>query len=594
MNHFTLRYLLVSSLVLFFGEANVTLSAASEDTASIIALVQQLGDDNFAQREQAEMKLKRIGIAAFVELRKALKHSDLEIVFRAERILNSIQQTSRHQETHSQDQDFLPVVNLFDDESELAQKTYYITILFSQYARSGHLGTRQFLFRLVRFESEQSIRAEAAKCLMASLPAIASKRTQWLRQMSTVFANQEDDDVAHLLATYANLWLEIDERRDEAEKQAMETAKNAGKYVEYPVPISVTPELKEKVRRLAEKITEFQKSPSYSLHYPGNRHDQLLFYHLAEMQTLVGLKEESERTLQAAQTIRAGKVTSENPFRVDDPKTNPSFDEHLVVAQQISDDGHYRWGTNLCESFLEECEVSTQVNALLFLGESYTLLGEADQSVSKWEQFIQVVQSKRYTDEWGDKRVRVNLGTARHACLLAQKAVENKDWKKAKELVDIALKNYPDEIDAIILRYKICKQGGDLTDGNYRNRMAQIIDNAMNHTVNPIDNLFVVDVEIISTMATMSNQVAWLLANTTGMEDEDDNQLALQLIQNALKVNPDSIHYLDTLAHVHAAGKRYDKAVEAQEQAVKRAPELKLLRDILDQFRREQQTAAQP
>jgi len=56
----------------------------------IDALIQQLGDANWEQREAAQKKLEEYGKAAQAELQKATKNKDLEIVYRAEQILGTI------------------------------------------------------------------------------------------------------------------------------------------------------------------------------------------------------------------------------------------------------------------------------------------------------------------------------------------------------------------------------------------------------------------------------------------------------------------------------------------------------------------------
>jgi hypothetical protein len=53
------------------------------------SLVAQLGDPSYAKREAAEKRLAELGALARPDLEKALKATDLEIVFRAERLLES-------------------------------------------------------------------------------------------------------------------------------------------------------------------------------------------------------------------------------------------------------------------------------------------------------------------------------------------------------------------------------------------------------------------------------------------------------------------------------------------------------------------------
>lgn len=53
-------------------------------------LIVQLGDANWEKRNEAQQKLEGYGKAAQVQLQKATKNKDLEIVFRAEQILENI------------------------------------------------------------------------------------------------------------------------------------------------------------------------------------------------------------------------------------------------------------------------------------------------------------------------------------------------------------------------------------------------------------------------------------------------------------------------------------------------------------------------
>ena len=50
-------------------------------------LITELGDASYAQRENAEKRLKSLGRLAIPNLKEALKNKDLEVVMRAERLL---------------------------------------------------------------------------------------------------------------------------------------------------------------------------------------------------------------------------------------------------------------------------------------------------------------------------------------------------------------------------------------------------------------------------------------------------------------------------------------------------------------------------
>jgi hypothetical protein len=59
--------------------------------SKVEALVTQLGNDEWKQREAAQQQLAELGLAAKPKLEAALKHEDAEIVFRAEQLLESLQ-----------------------------------------------------------------------------------------------------------------------------------------------------------------------------------------------------------------------------------------------------------------------------------------------------------------------------------------------------------------------------------------------------------------------------------------------------------------------------------------------------------------------
>ena len=74
-----------------FRVALVVVQDADPDLQSEIdKLVAQLGDDQWRQREQAQKDLAELGLAAKPKLEGALKHKDVEIVFRAEQLLEAI------------------------------------------------------------------------------------------------------------------------------------------------------------------------------------------------------------------------------------------------------------------------------------------------------------------------------------------------------------------------------------------------------------------------------------------------------------------------------------------------------------------------
>jgi hypothetical protein len=83
---------LFSVLLLVASSASVAQDAPPDD--AVRALIEQLANDDFKKREEAEEKLVDLGSAAIEALRAATKSTDSEVVFRAQRALKRITELS--------------------------------------------------------------------------------------------------------------------------------------------------------------------------------------------------------------------------------------------------------------------------------------------------------------------------------------------------------------------------------------------------------------------------------------------------------------------------------------------------------------------
>jgi tetratricopeptide (TPR) repeat protein len=80
-------------------------------------------------------------------------------------------------------------------------------------------------------------------------------------------------------------------------------------------------------------------------------------------------------------------------------------------------------------------------------------------------------------------------------------------------------------------------------------------------------------------LATLHNQLAWLIGNTEG-----DYQRALESSQQSLKYRPDTAGYLDTLARCYFALKDHENAVKYQRRATELEPHSGQIRRQLTLF----------
>ena len=92
MRQSSLHWLLVAML-LVPGFAAADEQPLKNDEGSIKKLIEELGADEFATRENATEQLSKIGLPAYKAVETAVQHPDREVRYRAERVLGRIRQT---------------------------------------------------------------------------------------------------------------------------------------------------------------------------------------------------------------------------------------------------------------------------------------------------------------------------------------------------------------------------------------------------------------------------------------------------------------------------------------------------------------------
>ena len=537
----------------------------------IHALIADLGNDEFIVRERAEMQLLRIGLDAFAELKQATTNNDIEVAQRAKRLLSQFEMIYRGKE----DESVRDMVDLYTREPNIAQKTLYLWVLADPtvYPNGEALRT---LCRIARFDAEPTLRIETAKCLIASPPIALSKRKDWFRTLRAVFNERDDDELLRLVGDYAALYNDLDVFREEAEKKAETHEKETGTPVKYPVPFTVPEELRNRVQAFTDRLAAFQSTPENSNVQPGHRYDILLFHALAELQDAVGLVNERDRTLEAALAVRTEKMRSENPLLLTDPLDESSFSEHFHAAVYLERRHRFLRAERHLQLIIAEAPPAIKARAYEYLWFVKQMLARYREAIDLHQRCLELFETKEFRSRLNDADADAKLKdiqAAKDFCV-AKVAADAGNWKEAKEAIDRSLQNNATECDAVILRYEISKQLGD-PDENERQHVKRLVNGVLQRTEQIFQQR---NSDMI--VATISNQAAWLLANTGG-----DFPAALSLIRIAVRAEPESPMYLDTLAHVYALGNDYKKAVEVQKEAVRLAPEAVPLQLALTRFR---------
>jgi hypothetical protein len=85
------NFTVILTTIFTLGIGTLLAVPATTDQAKIEQLIQQLGSNNFRQRESASRELDALGEAALPELRKAAKNNDMEVATRAKALCEKIE-----------------------------------------------------------------------------------------------------------------------------------------------------------------------------------------------------------------------------------------------------------------------------------------------------------------------------------------------------------------------------------------------------------------------------------------------------------------------------------------------------------------------
>ncbi|MDR2116885.1 MAG: hypothetical protein LBP87_10955 [Planctomycetaceae bacterium] len=555
-------------------------SAANNVSANeeVRRLIQKLGDASYVVRQRAELQLLRMGVDAFAELQRAKNDKDIEIAHRAERLLAQIENLFLALE----DRSLYYWIAQYAFSTDNMEKAGILWSLARPYYDAPNGEGLPTLCRIVRFDTEYSLRAEAAKCLMALPPSIPSKQRKWFRTIRDTLSDSGNDYLLQLVVEFAGLRCELDDLKDAAEKKSQHDAKQTKIPVEYPVPLKVDNSIRGRVLRLTDRVAEFQSKPENNAFQSGNMNDILLFYALAEIQDLAGLTAERDRSIQAALAVRTEQLGNRHPLNsISGEDVAQPFYDHIAVGRILKERFRLKWAI---PHFQLVCEESTnlllKIDANSNLAKTLIFLCNYSEATHYHDKILELVNSNEYSKRFNNSRQVSIMCRVEKLLCLARVAAEKEDWSGAKEFIRQGLDNEFLEIDLLILGYQLSD-----FDPIFREELKSKIAKSLSKMEQNLYQSRAVEPERQAWyVAKICNEVAWLLAGTGG-----DYIPALTLIESALKVEPEDCGWLDTLAHVYFLGKKYDKAVETQENVLRMAPECTLFRQSLERFRKKLQ-----
>jgi len=554
------------------GESPPQRPVASATQQRIDRLIAELGADDYYTREHAQRQLRELKFAAYDALLEAAYHPDLEIAARARRLLSAMQiewvrpgdspairELLRDYELLSTDKRRERMSGLAEMATEEAA---LVLARLARHERSAPLSKTAALLIIQSLEGTRSPSPEVIAALRKRIAPARRVATSWL----DAWLEHRNDRAA--LAEQFVQWLE----REQAllERGSTETTPRlVGQLIRMQIQwlresgndraaVALTRSLldlelgrRDDLQTLLEWLIEQE---SWATVGEIRRRfgekiqtDSELLYLVAEALRKQGNKQEAEQMADRAYQLRSG--------------IPGQAEQRAELAMWLWQRGSIDWAIREFDDALEQGApmFGQQYAELLHDQGRHLRAAEVlETMLDKFEQ--QIAPQARATVLLQPFQGRVHYFRACHH-------LKQGELTKHKQQLDRALEKDPQELDALIARYRLADQSDD-----YRQRTLEMIRRAAEQLEREIQQS--------PEDAAGYNQYAWLIGNTEG-----DLDRALKYSRRSLELRPNTGGYLDTLAHVHYARGEYAEAVKQQERAAALEPHSKLITDKLTVFR---------
>lgn len=566
-------------------------------------LIQQLGAEEFADRERAQTQLSRLGLEAFDALHQAQYDEDVEISLRARYLIRAmnVQWFS--------ESDPIEVVRILKGYGEQSSNDRR-----NRMDRMAALPPAQglaALCRLVRFETDNVLSKHAALLVLGlKMPTDEAERdalaksmvdtlgpsnrsaAAWVRTFAKSLRDPEStlpEWSAHTVAEHETL-TQYPERtsRDivrDLYRWQVELLRKLGKHDEMLVVIRRTIPLVEGIDdQLQDMVDWLMQREAWSVikeiatRFPDAfKNNAVLLYRLAETKLREGDAVAAEATANQALALKP-----------------ENLDEHIRVGFLLQEQGLREWAEREYREVIKASAAGsvTDFRARFYLSEMLHDLGEELAAAQALEGICDLMDKDPTAKEQALRARREPNGVyARMHYFFARHWNSLKDVPKERDALVKAVKFDPTDADVLIGLYRLPEASDEIRSSNreqietatkqFREQMEefrQAAEQAPNEQFRR---------EYDEQIASACNQLAWLVSNTFG----DFNE-ALEASKRSLELRPDTAGYLDTLARCHYAKKDLAAAIAAQKRAVELDPHSGQLKRQLKEF--EAELAAQP
>lgn len=548
------------------------------DQKKIAQLIEQLGADDYFDREKAQAELTKVGSQAFDSLSEALDtQRDVEVLGRVSYLLRLIKVEWNDKN------DAVEVRNLtqnYEGMDDDARKT-----VIDQLAQLPDLKPLAALCRIIRFERSQALSKRAAvrlidrkaaagedwgareKALQTGLGTSPRPAAEWVRAF--LLTKHDPAKAVDTLRTLTNTEMQVLRQypqRSSPEivmslwrKQAdllkqLDRRKEAVAAMMQMVALeqSGTTVLSEVLQWLVENQA-WTEIDDLATRFAGRfEQDALLLYALA------GARQAQGKQLEAAEIV--GRAKKLNP---DDQR------RHLIIGLELHKRGMIDWSEG---EYRDAVGMGTPGQVLTLTAQF--LLSEslhdrkADLEAAKVldaaTKGMEAAIAQGIDFSEADRTLEANRARAHY--FYALHYLETKESKTALRHLLEGLGEDQYDAEILIALFNV----PDL-EASLRDRVRKLIrESAENYRK---------QIQETPNSDTPYNQLAWLLSNTEG-----DFQEALKASQKSLEIRPESPGHLDTLGRCYFALGDLDNAIKMQTRAVELEPHSQQMRRQLKLF----------
>lgn len=575
---------------------------AEQPTDQVAAWIQELGAGDYARRERAQARLRRMGLEVFDQLYQAQSSEDIEIALRARYLIGSL--TIRW----AQDDDPPAVRELLrtygekgeDDRRRLVKQLVELpenqglraVCRIVRFETSNLLSKRAALLVMQkRADPNETAAATVAGIIAESLGASTREAAHWLRvygstlgdptatlaEWETIstreeqaFYNTSDRSAADIVRDLLRWRADLLEQLDRPEESLALVLKT----------IDLLDGTQQQLADAVDWLLDRQRwaaiievSARFSQRF---QESTLLLYRLAEAQLQRGLRDEAEKTAKSALE-----------------SNREEHREHILAAYALQERGLLEWSEREYRDVVQRVLPGSPegLQARLSFSEMLHDLQRDQEAAEVLRDLVEAVEKDqnvrylvaRFRRDPGSIGSRMHYFLAEHARLSGNLKETAENLKKAIKFdavdADVLIGLYRASADDPVWR----KEALDMIAEASRVFREEANDFETQAAEAPNEEIR----EIYRReLAGAYNQLAWLVANTEGDYDE-----ALRSSQRSLELRPETAGYLDTLGRCYFAKGDYKNAVFHQSRAVELEPHSQQIRRQLELFQKALETA---